>query len=177
MFVQFIVCHTRVEWECIYPLSCNANCIQRIIVKMSFWCENKNIIIRIIFLVFLFSTEKGMLFYCCTLLLRNVFLWRFILGMLQDQPQRGGELPRAVLGGGGHLHHFWSDWKPIKPFIRASPGIGNLKITFARPNPKSIFCHSHFGFHVDVEEIHDLGMWSFDWRLSNSTYSIFCLVV
>ena len=73
MFVQFIVCHTRLEWECIYPLSCNANCIQRIIVKMSFWCENKNIIIRIIFLVFLFSTEKGMLFYCCTLLLRNVF--------------------------------------------------------------------------------------------------------
>ena len=50
--------------ECIYPFSCNTNCIRRIIVKMSFWCNNKIIIIRIIFLVFLFSTEKGRFFHC-----------------------------------------------------------------------------------------------------------------
>ena len=31
---------------------------------MSFWCNNKIIIIRIIFLVFLFSTEKGRFFHC-----------------------------------------------------------------------------------------------------------------
>lgn len=46
---------------CTCSFSWNTNCIHKIFVKMSFWCKNKAILIRIIIVLLMFSIDKGMI--------------------------------------------------------------------------------------------------------------------